>query len=204
MTNAQLPMPGRKMNCGPTLEEPCPPLTETEAQSMFGAWAIVSSPLVLGFDLSDSAQMDMHWSTISNRDALAVNQDWAGFPGSKFASSVDTVDFTPCGWGPQPGHSDGSCSWARTMSWYKPLSGQDSRRSTMAVLLMNNGAKESKLGFKWRDVPGMPASTTACRMYDVWARKPLLRGVRADGSGFTTMEAVAPRGTAFVTLSDCA
>ena len=35
VTNAQLPEPGKKCNCGPTLEEPCPPLTVTEARSHF-------------------------------------------------------------------------------------------------------------------------------------------------------------------------
>ena len=81
VTNAQLPLPGKKCNCGPTMEDPCPPLTVTEARSHFGAWAIVSSPLVLGFNLSDDTQMSLHWETISNQHAIEVNQDYAGFSG---------------------------------------------------------------------------------------------------------------------------
>jgi len=42
------------------------------------AWCIVSSPLILGHDLSDDVQYDAAWPIISNRAALAVNQAWNG------------------------------------------------------------------------------------------------------------------------------
>lgn len=134
VTNAQLPTPGKKMNCGATKEELCPPLTVTEAQTHFGAWAIVSSPLVLSFDLTDTATLEKHWQTITNTDVIEVNQDYAGFSGSRFAQSHDTVEMYPCGWGPVQNRTDGTCSWPRTMSWYKPLSKRDGRKSEMAVL----------------------------------------------------------------------
>ena len=41
-----------------------------EDQSHFCAWAIVSSPLVLGFDLTDSATMDRVWPIISNHEVV--------------------------------------------------------------------------------------------------------------------------------------
>ena len=134
VTNAQLPLPGKRCNCGPSQEEPCPPLTVTEARSHFGAWAIVSSPLVLGFNLTDDAQMSLHWSTISNTHALEVNQDYAGFSGSRFAQSKETETFSPCDWGPSPGREDASCEWPKTMSWYKPLSGRDGPSPTRSRL----------------------------------------------------------------------
>ena len=88
------------MNCGVSQEEPCPPLTVTEARTHFGAWAIVSSPLVLSFDLTDSKTVGEHWSTITNTDVLEVNQDYAGFSGSRFAESThDAVEMWPCQWG---------------------------------------------------------------------------------------------------------
>ena len=37
VTNVQLPQPGKKMNCGVSGEEPCPPLSKVEARSHFGA-----------------------------------------------------------------------------------------------------------------------------------------------------------------------
>ena len=49
--------------------------------------AITSSPLVLSFDLSNSTKLDLVWDFITNKDALAVNSDWAGEAGRL----VDTV-----------------------------------------------------------------------------------------------------------------
>ena len=154
-------------DCGPEADAPCPPMNATEARTHFGAWAIISSPLVLGFDLRDSEQLERHWDAISNVDAIEVNQDYAGFSGTRF---------------------------------YKPLSGRDKRRSTMAVLLMNNGVSAHPVDFAWNDVPGMANSTTACEVYDVWARKSL---GRVEGKGFTTATELPPRDSAFLTLSAC-
>ena len=57
----------------------------------FGAWAIVSSPLILGLDVTSKPTVDRVWDIISNKEAIAVNQQWAGHPGS-FAKS-----WTPAG-----------------------------------------------------------------------------------------------------------
>ena len=47
----------------------------------FGGWAVSSSPLVLGADLSDSALLSTIAPIITNTEAIAVNQAWAGHPG---------------------------------------------------------------------------------------------------------------------------
>ena len=47
----------------------------------FGAWCIVSAPLVLGMDLTDEKLVPV-LDVIGNKLALGVNQDWAGHPGS--------------------------------------------------------------------------------------------------------------------------
>ena len=39
--------------------------------------------------------MELHWQTISNRYALEINQDYAGFSGSRFAQSEQTETFSP-------------------------------------------------------------------------------------------------------------
>eukprot|EP01051_Picozoa_sp_SAG22_P017564 SAG22_NODE_2740_length_2260_cov_2.658491_2_plen_217_part_00 len=210
VTNAQLPLPGKKCNCGPTMEEPCPPLTRTEARSHFGAFAIVSSPLVLGFNLTDEAQLQLHWDTISNTHAIEVNQDYAGFSGSRFAQSAEIERFFPCDWGPSAGRQDASCDWPATWSWYKPLSGRDPRNSTMGVLLMNNKANScATIGFQWREVPGLQPpraphqqsqrSLSSCEVFDVWEKKSL---GRVTSAGFTAKD-LPPRDSAFVTLSNC-
>ena len=42
----------------------------------------MSSPLILGLDMSQSDTMDRIWSTITNTDALAINNAWVGHPGT--------------------------------------------------------------------------------------------------------------------------
>ena len=47
-----------------------------EEQTHFGLWTIVSSPLILGFNMSDSATMDRVFPTVTNANAVAVNEAW--------------------------------------------------------------------------------------------------------------------------------
>ena len=55
------------------------PLRFNEERTHFGLWCIVSSPLILGFNLSDAAIMDRVWPFITNREAIAIDHGWAGF-----------------------------------------------------------------------------------------------------------------------------
>lgn len=60
--------------------------TSEEDRSHFGAWCIVSSPLILGCDLSDINTMAKIWPIVSNREAIAVNQQYVGHPGRLVAA----------------------------------------------------------------------------------------------------------------------
>mmetsp|Transcript_78936 Transcript_78936/g.236530 ORF Transcript_78936/g.236530 Transcript_78936/m.236530 type:complete len:459 (+) Transcript_78936:23-1399(+) len=183
---------GGRADCGPDGNETCGPLSFVEARTVFGAWAIVSSPLVLGFDLTDAAQLELHWSTITNRDAIAVNQEYAGFSGSLLTQSAVLTRFTACDWA-----AGVSCEWPSSMVWYKPLGRRDARRSVMALLLMNNANQPAKLSVEWAAVPGL-SGHRSCTVFDVWQR----RSLGPHAMNFTA-EAVAPRDSVFVTLSDC-
>jgi len=61
----------------------------TEDRSHFGAWAIISSPLILSFNMNDTARLDRVWPIITNKAVIAVNQRWVGDPGRRIAVSVD-------------------------------------------------------------------------------------------------------------------
>ena len=54
-------------------------------QAHFGAWCTVSSPLTLGLNL-DSPNLAKIIPFITNKEAIAVNQNWAGHPGFLVAS----------------------------------------------------------------------------------------------------------------------
>ena len=112
---------------------------------------------MLGFDLRDKNMTDLHWDTITNTDAIQVNQDYSGHSGSMFAQSTEMVTLHACDW--KAGVSE---QWPSSMSWYKPLSGRDLRGATIAVLLMNNGYEPAKLSFKFSELPGLDDATSKC------------------------------------------
>jgi len=87
----------------------------TEDRSHFGMWSIMSSPLILSFNLTDPVRMDRAWPIISNRRVLAVNQRWAGSAGRRL-SLATTADGG--GW----------------QAWAKPMGG-----TSYAVFLVNTG-----------------------------------------------------------------
>jgi len=57
-------------------------------RSHFASWCITSSPLVIGMDVRDVNEKEVKrvWNIIANREAIAINQAWAGHPGGLFKS----------------------------------------------------------------------------------------------------------------------
>eukprot|EP00039_Didymoeca_costata_P013691 m.212146 g.212146 ORF g.212146 m.212146 type:complete len:570 (-) comp15848_c0_seq7:67-1776(-) len=68
--------------------------TYEEDRTHFAAWCIVSSPLVLGYNVLDDSTTEKIWDIITNKEAIAVNQQWEGHPGklSKEMSGSGTVN----------------------------------------------------------------------------------------------------------------
>ena len=123
----------------------------SESRTHFSAWAVMSSPLILSFDLRvDKVRapaacllslracrcallsrerswrwqvMDAMWPIISNRDVLAVNQRWAGHPGTRLGYT-----------GAVNGNVGNS-----SQVWAKPLG-----NTSFAVLFMSTGPGESR------------------------------------------------------------
>lgn len=62
-----------------------------ESRSHFGAWCVTSSPLVLGFNLTDTTAFEEVYPIISNKLAIEVNQAWAGHPGRLVKQSSDSL-----------------------------------------------------------------------------------------------------------------
>ena len=55
------------------------PLTPAEARAHFALYCVTSSPLILGNDVRNMSADDL--AIVTNKDAIAVNQAWAGFAG---------------------------------------------------------------------------------------------------------------------------
>eukprot|EP00664_Eupelagonemidae_sp_cell27_P009095 gene9095-2126_t len=83
-------------------------------RSHFGAWCVVSAPLVLAMDLRDGAELDRVWPILSNTEAIAVNQQWAGDSGRLHSQSTEQAALLNCGAG-------SVCSHAAWMVWTKAL-----------------------------------------------------------------------------------
>ena len=89
-----------------------------ESRTHFGAWAIISAPLVLGMSLSlddpvAQKALDAVWDVITNKEVIAVSQTWAGLPGALVrewqAPNVPTLISTAC---PAPPRGGAGHSWA--------------------------------------------------------------------------------------------
>ena len=168
-----------------------PPLpTPTEQRTHFGLWCILSSPLTISFDFSNASRVDAAWGVVTNVDAIAVNQGWAGLPGGQLAQrSADNVTLQHCtpGWA-----GDKPCDVPVTQGWWKPLPGG----ATALLLINNHPAAPRTARADFAGVPGLRCAPS-CAVFDVWAQAPGKAGATAFFEA-----ALAPHDSAFVVLSD--
>ena len=108
--------------------------------------------------------MDKVWPVISNKEALAVNQAWAGFSGSVFQEATEKVHFKG---------GEGALAVGAWQYWNKPVGG-----GKIAVLLMNHASTSATLTLTFNTVPGIPAGTTNVAVRDIWAQQDV--GVKAN------------------------
>lgn len=88
---ADLPEPRSRPGCWayPDMSEVgnfAGPHRDDQERTHWGLWCVVSSPLILGFDMNDSETMDRVWPIITNLDALAISEAWIGHPGTLIRS----------------------------------------------------------------------------------------------------------------------
>ena len=144
----------------------------TEDRSHFGLWAISSSPLVLGFDLTDDAVTQRVWGTITNTGVLAVNQAWVGDPGRRILA-------TPA-----------MQAWAKRVD-----------ASAWALFVLSNASTPVDASVALADVaPELngTAPGAAVTARDLYARAEISGAVR---DGRFAAKAIAPHDSVFVTLT---
>ena len=104
--------------------------------------------------------MDFVWPIISNREAISINQLWAGEAGNMFAQSNTTVDLA---------------RWTRGVpSWQFFSKAQGQGR--VAVLLVNHANTSQELALDFGAVPRLAcggSGTATCSVRDVWMQKDL-------------------------------
>ena len=85
----------------------------------------MSSPLVLGLDLTNKTNMAAIWPIITNRESLAINEAWVGDAGTMLKFDTKRVHVPNCPHSgcpptcppPPPHQAPDSCHYPTWMVW---------------------------------------------------------------------------------------
>ena len=148
-------------------------LSTGEARTHFGAWCIVSSPLILSHDVNDQVVSDQIWDIISNREAIAVNQAYAGDSGGVYdeSSTKVCINDRKCGssWNIRSSmRREVELKSDDTVPSYRYLSKQLGIGKS-AVLLVNSANEAATLTAKVSDIPGLlPCKNGEIMVRNIW------------------------------------
>ena len=125
--------------CG-GVKQPYPPLNDIEQRSQFSIWCILAAPLIIGSDLRNLSKTAL--TTLSNKRAIAVNQDPAAYP-PRLVAKVN-------------GHNGAHQIWVRPM-----------QNGDVAAALINTGSAAIDLTLELRGVLCV-ACGDAAMVDDLW------------------------------------
>eukprot|EP00039_Didymoeca_costata_P022444 m.4521 g.4521 ORF g.4521 m.4521 type:complete len:433 (+) comp3005_c0_seq1:149-1447(+) len=132
-------------------------LNHDESQSHFALWSIISSPLILGLDLTNDTMMDPIIDIISNKEVIAVSQSYFGHPGRLVLNSSEYFH-TTCLHG-ATGSRGSPCDLPEYQVWAK-TQGDD----VEAVLIINIANATKTISVPLSSI-GMQGSV---HMRDLW------------------------------------
>jgi len=152
----------------------------SQDRTHFGAWCTVSAPLVIGYDVTNGNTTDAVWDILTNTEAIAVSQTWAGHPGTLLNQSSESYWYT------YPPHiqkqvkednqkyggiyanqSTEGVSLAAYQIWGKPQN-----NGAWAVLIMNNNGNQTvDITLEFSVIPGLNPNNVKLR--SIWDRKDL-------------------------------
>mmetsp|Transcript_71242 Transcript_71242/g.87389 ORF Transcript_71242/g.87389 Transcript_71242/m.87389 type:complete len:428 (-) Transcript_71242:1030-2313(-) len=159
-------------------------------QSHFSAWAVVSSPLILGFDLTNENIINRVWPVITNKEVLNVSQSWGGHPGRQIkAASYNFTYQSP----KQHFNKKGELSApSATISGYE-IWAKPQPNGKYAVLLLNNdGYNSHDITVDFSDIP----FKSPANIRDIVNKQDL--GIYSDSY---TSPNIPPFGSAFLLFS---
>jgi len=143
-------------------------LSMIQSRTHFAAWCITSSPLVLGFDLTNQTLIEAAFPIISNERAISVNQAWAGHPGKLLRESQQHFEALASH------YADNLCengkpekctkmSFPLWQLWAKPLPAPGPAH---AVLLINLSPRPQNLTLTLHDVDADWELATATEVWE--------------------------------------
>ena len=116
-----------------------------ETRSLFGIYAIMGTPMVMSFDITDDAKLLPIWDTLTNEEVLGVNQDGTAAVGtlvSKF--SAHPVDAPVYAWsGPCDPTDPAQSSWSYDPASSKAVTWRPNGSETGLCLTASSGLGSS-------------------------------------------------------------
>lgn len=144
-----------------------PPLTVNESRAHFGLWAVTSSPLVLGHDVTNASMTAAVWDILSNTEAIRVNQVWAGEAGRLVQSSRDTYSAIVYH-GASNDVRAGPLQLPAWQVWAKRLVADGSEQAVLFVNYHPTDTAEIDLSL---EELGFNSSVKAATLRDVWGHR---------------------------------
>ncbi|WP_363321533.1 glycoside hydrolase family 27 protein [Plebeiibacterium sediminum] len=124
-------------------------MTTNEDRAHFSMWCMLASPLIAGNDLTNMSEETL--TILTNKEAIAVNQDSLGIQGFKFADK-DSLE-----------------------TWFKPLS-----EGNWAVCFLNRSAEAKDIEFDWKTKVydefakrDLDAAETSYEILDIWTNQKM-------------------------------
>ena len=190
MVGVSVPRPSPRRPVDPT------PMTPVEWRTHFAMWAVTSSPLILGFDLTDKARLRAAWPIIANEEALAVSQSWSGHPGFLVANSTEVQDLAVVHGSPGTQYTNESLpSW---QAWAKPL--KDNGMAVVVVRVWESGA-DTRISLPLGEFYGPGSAPAKVAVRDIHAHTD-----NGTASAMLTVDlaALPGRGSVFLVLTPVA
>ena len=170
-------------------------LSTVESQTHFAAWAVTSAPLAIGFDLTNNSLYDELYPIIANKQAVSINQQWAGNPGNLVANATEYREYLT-----EHGAGGGFLPEQRTdrypvwQIWRKPLR---TPAKGQAVLVINLSEEERDVNVTYADID--PSLGDAVLATDVWT------GAKVDlPKSVAALKGIGPHGNRFLVLRPAA
>ena len=179
-----------------------PAASVAEWRSHFGAWCIASSPLMLSFDMTNATTMDAVWPFVTNVEAIAVNQAWAGHPGL-MVNATRCANATASGGGGGGGSGGVDVEiWVKPMLAAKKNGKKQGKRLALFVVSQERPGPSSAVAVDIDvdiDVAALAAALAlpvpgATALRDVWAHADVAGGVIG---GVVKVRNLAPHDSAF-------
>ena len=163
-------------------------LSLIESRTHFAAWAVTSSALVLGFDLTDAAVYDAVYPIVGNQAVIDINQQWAGLSGVAVLNS--SASFSAATEHGARGRMGKNVTYPDWMVWRKPLR-KPAGGQAVLVINLSDAPVDVAVPFKDLDLAsGVGAAT------DAWTGRSVIVG--ADG---LALKSIDPHDSVFYVLA---